>query len=163
WHDRLQGPPGPAQLNAQHDLRAAVDKAEQAEQQRQGDRADVGARQDKAAACNRPQDRQPDQRPGRPRITRAEPPYQLHPAVPPARTPAQSATRPPRPAQAPMTRASTSAGGAGQTRATTPAAKPMSPSSRWPNTGPAVRLLNARADSSPASRNAYAAKSRTSA
>jgi hypothetical protein len=41
--DRFHGLPGPAKLDAHHDLRDAVEEAEQAEQQRQGDRTDAGA------------------------------------------------------------------------------------------------------------------------
>src|SRR5215472_5060818 len=40
--DVVYGAPGPAQLDAHHDLRHAVDDAEQAEQQREGDRTDAG-------------------------------------------------------------------------------------------------------------------------
>ena len=48
----------------------------------------------------------------------------------------------------------TSAVGPGQASAITPAARSASPSSRCPMTGPAVRLLNARAACSPAAMNA---------
>src|SRR5215831_1324482 len=40
--DLAYGVPSPAQLDAHHDLRHAVDDAEQAEQQREGDRTDAG-------------------------------------------------------------------------------------------------------------------------
>ena len=53
--------------------------------------------------------------------------------------------------------------GPGQTRAITPAARSTSPSNRCPNTGPALRLLNARMASRPAAMNAYTANRMTSA
>ena len=57
-------------------------------------------------------------------------------------------------AQVPTISTSTSAVGPGQTSATTPAARSTSPSSRCPNTGPALALLNARAISRPEAMNA---------
>ena len=78
------------------------------------------------------------------------------PAVSPLWNAAKISKTPPTNAQIPMTSTSTStsAVGPGQTRAMTPAAKAISASSRWPNTGPAVLLLNARIACSPASMNA---------
>ncbi len=46
-------------------------------------------------------------------------------------------------AQLATTNTRTRAVGTGQARASTPAATSTSPRSRWPTTGPAVRLLNA--------------------
>ena len=57
-------------------------------------------------------------------------------------------------AQIPITSTSTSAVGPGQTMATTPAARLIRLSSKWPMTGPAVALLNARMPSNTASMNA---------
>jgi hypothetical protein len=53
--------------------------------------------------------------------------------------------------------------GPGQASAITPAARSARPSSRCPNTVPAVQLLNARAACSPAAVNAYTANTMTSA
>jgi hypothetical protein len=66
-------------------------------------------------------------------------------------------------AQMPTISTSTSAVGPGHARAITPAARSTSPSSRCPNTGPALRLLNARIASRPAAMNAYTANTMTSA
>ena len=66
-------------------------------------------------------------------------------------------------AQTPTISTRTSAVGPGQASATTPAARSTSPSSRCPNTGPALRLLNARAACRPAAMNAYTANKMTSA
>jgi hypothetical protein len=76
------------------------------------------------------------------------------PAVSPAPNAARISDRPPAIAQNPTIRISTSAVGPGQARAVTPAARSISPSSRWPSTGPALRLLNARMPCSPAAANA---------
>src|SRR5215475_7712109 len=65
------------------------------------------------------------------------------PAVSPLWNAAKISKMPPTNAQIPMTSTSTSAVGPGQTSAMTPAARAISASSRWPNTGPAVLLLNA--------------------
>lgn len=66
-------------------------------------------------------------------------------------------------AHAATTMTSTSAVGPGQTTAKRPAPRSIRPTSRWPRTGPAVRLVNDRAPCSPASMNAYTAKRMTSA
>ena len=57
-------------------------------------------------------------------------------------------------AQTPTISTRTSAVGPGQASAITPAARSARPSSRCPMTGPAVRLLNARAASMPDAMNA---------
>jgi hypothetical protein len=85
------------------------------------------------------------------------------PALCPASNAAAISMIPPAKAQIPTTSTSTSAVGPGQTIAITPAASAISASSRWPNTGPAVSLLNARMACSPASMNAYTANKMTSA
>ena len=72
-------------------------------------------------------------------------------------------TTPAMTAQVPTISTSTRAVGPGQARATTPAARSTSPRSRCPNTGPAVRLLNARMASRPAAMNAYTANRMTRA
>jgi hypothetical protein len=66
-------------------------------------------------------------------------------------------------AQMPTISTSTSAVGPGHARAITPEARSTSPSSRCPNTGPAVRLLNARMACRPAAMNAHTANTMTSA
>src|SRR5712691_4292252 len=85
------------------------------------------------------------------------------PTVSPAWKPAKISKKPPMNAQIPTTSTSTSAVGPGQTMATTPAARSTRPSSKWPMTGPAAPLLNARTPSNPASMNAYTANRMTSA
>ena len=76
------------------------------------------------------------------------------PALSPAWKPAKNSAAPPTSAHDATTMTSTYAVGAGQTRANSPAASPTSASSRWPRTGPADRLLNARMVWRPASANA---------
>src|SRR6266496_3788888 len=68
------------------------------------------------------------------------------PADSPAPKAAAISKAPPVTAQIPTTSTSKSAVGPGQARATTPAARSISPSSRCPTTGPALALLNARVD-----------------
>src|SRR6266568_1090876 len=68
------------------------------------------------------------------------------PAVSPLPKAAKISAKPATNAQIATTSTSTSAVGPGQTRATAPAARSISASSRWPKTGPAVRLMKARAD-----------------
>ena len=77
------------------------------------------------------------------------------PAGSPDRNAAENSTRPAMTAQTPTIRARTSAVGPGQASATAPAARSASPSSRCPRTGPALRLLNARAACSPTAMNAF--------
>src|SRR2546429_437472 len=62
--NRVQGPPGLTQLNAQHDLRDSEDQAVQAEQQREGDRADVGTSGEHDAEREGYQPGDEEQRPG---------------------------------------------------------------------------------------------------
>ena len=57
-------------------------------------------------------------------------------------------------AHTPTIKTRTNAVGPGHARATTPAARSTRPSSRCPNTGPAVRLLSARAACIPDAMNA---------
>src|SRR5689334_13569957 len=85
------------------------------------------------------------------------------PALSPDPNAAAISMIPPAKAQIPTTSTSTSAVGPGQTIAITPAASAITPSSRWPSTGPAVALPNARMACSPASMNAYTANKMTSA
>src|SRR5213595_1323791 len=108
---------GLAQLDALHERPDAVDQVVQAEQQRQGDRADTRA----------------------PRMNSARAPVGS-----PAAKAAPISTTPAMTAQVPTISTSTRAVGPGQARATTPAARFTRPRSRCPNTGPAPGLLNAR-------------------
>src|SRR6266704_2319354 len=71
------------------------------------------------------------------------------PATSPLRKAANSSTTPPVNDQIATIRTSTSAVTPGHTSAVTPAARSISPTSRWPKTGPAVALLNARMACSP--------------
>src|SRR6266568_5930777 len=63
-HDRVQGLPSPAGLDAHHDLRAAVDQVEQAVEQGQGDRADVRAGEEHDAERDGHQPTRNEQRAG---------------------------------------------------------------------------------------------------
>ena len=76
------------------------------------------------------------------------------PAGSPEAKAAENSTRPAMIAHTPTIRTRTSAVGPGQASAITPAARSARPSSRCPMTGPAVRLLNARAACRPAAMNA---------
>ena len=72
------------------------------------------------------------------------------PAGSPEAKAAENSTRPAMTAHTPTISTRTSAVGPGQASAITPAARSTRPSSRCPMTGPALRLLNARAASMPA-------------
>ena len=76
------------------------------------------------------------------------------PAGSPEAKAAENSTRPAMIAHTPTISTRTSAVGPGQASAINPAARSASPSSRCPRTGPAVRLLNARAACRPAAMNA---------
>src|SRR5436305_9442127 len=54
-HDRAQSPPGLAQVDAHRDLGDTIDQAEQAEQQREGNRADLGRGEEHYAGRDRHQ------------------------------------------------------------------------------------------------------------
>ena len=76
------------------------------------------------------------------------------PAGSPEAKAAENSTRPAVIAHTPTISTRTSAVGPGQASAITPAARSTRPSSRCPRTGPALRLLNARAACRPAAMNA---------
>ena len=76
------------------------------------------------------------------------------PAGSPEAKAAKNSTTPAMTAHTPTIRTSTSAVGPGQARAMIPAARSARPSRRCPMTGPAWRLLNARAASMPDAVNA---------
>src|SRR6202162_4737804 len=85
------------------------------------------------------------------------------PALSPLAKAAKSSKKPPVNAQIATMTTNTSAVGPGQVRATIPAARSISPSSRWPRTGPARRLLNDRNASRPESMNAFTENQQTRA
>ena len=60
----MQGLPGPAYLDARHDLRHSVDHGEQSEQQREGDRADPGTGSEHHPERDRDQPGHDEHRPG---------------------------------------------------------------------------------------------------
>jgi hypothetical protein len=76
------------------------------------------------------------------------------PAVSALPNAANGSKNPPMNAQIATMTASTSVVGPGQARTTIPAARSISPSSRWPRTGPALPLLNARTACRAAAMNA---------